>query len=74
MGQVSNISADESNISHLQLADHEKSHLVDPFPTVPVQQAQHAVKVPVVLQVSSCVRASLFLDDRQSQEMLLFQP
>jgi hypothetical protein len=59
VGQVSNISADESNISHLQLADHEKSHLVDPFPTAPVQQAQHAVRVPVVLQVSSCGRASL---------------
>ncbi len=66
VGQVSNISADESNTSHLQLADHEKSHLDNPYPTAPVQRAQHAVRVPVVLQVSSCMRVSLLFDDGRS--------
>lgn len=88
VGQVCNIWADESmanesNLNHLQPADHQNTSfvdpslgvsLVDPSPSAPVQQAQHVVRVPVVLQVSSCMRASLRLGAGQSQEILSLTP
>ena len=71
---MSNITADESNLRDLQLADHEKLHGVNQSHGVNLSLPRHApqpqqtVKVPVVLQVCSPV-TPLHIDS-QSQEIL----